>query len=506
MDRLPLEILHAICTSLPHKHILTFRLISRVCAAVGAEYLLDTVALIFLPESFARLKAIAEHPIVSQKVACIVYEAETLPMYSTFNEYKEKARLPDVNVKSPALLNPPPPSDARYRRSYFREIKKRLVFPHQIPRKRLKEGWTLYQQLKHEVQAFQDSSIELEILQFAIARFPKLSVLRVETDRLHAWGRKPLFSARFDSCLVRPHLVEDVADNCGERALRTLLHGIQVARSDSLSFYGGGISWKIFDQHEEQFCHMIGSLRALTRISLIIRTHDMCDTSGCNEEERGEMYDRYDEDWVDCVECLEAGRVRDMLIAAPRLEDIDIEFEKNELEPDGMPYSIDFANVAGNQTWDHLRHFSIRGTDAKQADLLDFFNRHARTLTHLGLVNIRLTGESDTWLSVFQQIPEILHLDSVSVRGTFDSCSQDWLVGDSDMDSDESEDSGDDDDDDDDDDYKRLVLARKTLKSILCHWSCGWPDSGDVCEYAGPEKMAQRKELLTQLSEFLGDE
>ncbi|MCJ1443323.1 MAG: hypothetical protein MMC23_003821 [Stictis urceolatum] len=60
MDQLPAEILHLLCSFLKPTEAARFRLINKQCASIGIEYLLPSLWLGCLPESFARLEALSK--------------------------------------------------------------------------------------------------------------------------------------------------------------------------------------------------------------------------------------------------------------------------------------------------------------------------------------------------------------------------------------------------------------------------------------------------------------
>ncbi|MCJ1381529.1 hypothetical protein MMC17_004640 [Xylographa soralifera] len=150
MDHLPIEVLHTICAHLAVEDVLIFRLLATLYAAVGAQYMLSTVSIAFLPESFARLKAISEHPVISQHVETLVYDLCRLPEITDFQDYKHKVHGPtneDIHIPWP----PPPESDIRALRAYNRGVKKFSALALSLRSQKLKQGWNKYLQLRNEV-------------------------------------------------------------------------------------------------------------------------------------------------------------------------------------------------------------------------------------------------------------------------------------------------------------------------------------------------------------------
>lgn len=117
MNRLPVEILHWICSSFcVRKDVLKFRLVCTTFAAVGAQYMLPQVPVAFLPQSFVRLKAISEHPVISRYVTTIIYQADVLPSIKSFKEYRRWACVPHQPIAPPP--SPDPEANEKIRQNY----------------------------------------------------------------------------------------------------------------------------------------------------------------------------------------------------------------------------------------------------------------------------------------------------------------------------------------------------------------------------------------------------
>ncbi|TGJ88118.1 hypothetical protein E0Z10_g700 [Xylaria hypoxylon] len=78
MDNVPHEILYIVCSLLHVNDILSFRLVNKVFAHIGAAYMLREVTCYMYQEDLARLEAISEHPIFSKHVRSLVYFTLTL--------------------------------------------------------------------------------------------------------------------------------------------------------------------------------------------------------------------------------------------------------------------------------------------------------------------------------------------------------------------------------------------------------------------------------------------
>lgn len=76
--RLPSELIHVVFTYLEPTEAAAFRWAGGVVADIGVQYLVPTAHLVLKEESYTRLLAIAEHPVVSKYVIKLVYETEGL--------------------------------------------------------------------------------------------------------------------------------------------------------------------------------------------------------------------------------------------------------------------------------------------------------------------------------------------------------------------------------------------------------------------------------------------
>ncbi|KAK7748369.1 hypothetical protein SLS62_008632 [Diatrype stigma] len=73
MDRLSSELLHTIASLLSPVDLVSFRLVSRSFAQIGAAHLLPEVTFEAHEQELARLRAIARHPVLSRHVRSLVY-------------------------------------------------------------------------------------------------------------------------------------------------------------------------------------------------------------------------------------------------------------------------------------------------------------------------------------------------------------------------------------------------------------------------------------------------
>ena len=407
MDHLPTEVLQIICGYLSSLDVLSFRLSSRIHAAVGAQHMLPAVVIALMPESLARLKDISEHQVISQHVNTLVYQLGRLPEILDYKDYKRKARISnDERIDTPW---PPPPaeSDKRARKAYDRELAKAATFLDLAPSKTLQKGWDDYLQLHNEVAELENTDIEFAILESAIAKFPRLAAIRVQCRFKYDETGLPSIHGRYYDCFVLPVDPTMGDELCGVRPLHNLLLCASAAGIRLQYLWAGPISWKFFAHDRNGLAQTVGSRGDLRELRMEVGIFDYDDPL---HELR--------ETFRDCVRSFSDGCVRDFLAASKQLEFMEILFEKLDLAENPL-YPINTDNVFGYHTWDRLRRLSLRGIATEEQYLLDFFKRHAKTLKHLALEDFCLRGPRCSWISVFERTPTILHLDSASIRGSF---------------------------------------------------------------------------------------
>ncbi|TGO22213.1 hypothetical protein BPAE_0177g00070 [Botrytis paeoniae] len=101
---LPIEMIQAICKHLPQKDIVTFRLMSSVCAAAGMDRLVEKTYVMFTRESFEKLLNISKHPGMSKRVMAIHYDPLRMRAVSE-DDYNHLLRDEELQPRSESLTN-----------------------------------------------------------------------------------------------------------------------------------------------------------------------------------------------------------------------------------------------------------------------------------------------------------------------------------------------------------------------------------------------------------------
>ena len=364
--------------------------------------MLPQVPVAFLHSSFHRLKAISEHPVVSQYVNTIIFQADLLPKIKSFKEYEHQACLP-----SQQLTHSTRDTDEQVRLHCPRHLIQFVNKADHSFNGQIREGWKLYKSLyKDQVSAIQALHMDIQLFNTVVGRFPRLTNLRVQTRQTYNEAGMHLVDRPYKNALIGVELPGTDDPFCGHRPLVSLLWGKFLSPRNPLQELSAGLlSWTFFYCPESIFTLCKASVRHLRKLDMEIIS---CEFDGGVAGEQ--------EEWLRlCIEVFSKGRVLDFVAAAPDLEIIVLLFDALQ----DYQCVIDLSNVLGDNIWPKLRLLNLRGIEARQDHLLSVFKRHSATLKVLILGDINLCGPKCSWMTVFLQIPEILDLTEAQCHGIF---------------------------------------------------------------------------------------
>ena len=386
MSSLPSELIHMTCKLLPVDSIPSFRLVHPVWADVGLHYMIPEVHLVLLPSSFARLQAIAEHPVLRQYVSSLIYEANTLPKFENFAEW----RLPAIgNIKLPR--KPPQGASERDIRAYNRALDK--AYPEEFPRAEAMKAWKAYRKLYKGQEALRRSGEDVMIIQEAIARFPRLSNVGVlimapprcscECHHISSHGQNA-----YASGLVHPAEVWNNNLYNGIRATKTLLTGAALGTTKLTTLELRNIGWGFSDPDFFAFDQFQGTLISIRELKPSFPVEGYEDWQYTTLQERLPSF---------------------INLCATSLESLSIWFEEVDDE------WVELTHMFKECTLPCLKSLTVSEFQVQTAILQDFFARHAETLKQLFFrCSVLLGGQ---WSDLFTQIPVILDLEEVKLRG-----------------------------------------------------------------------------------------
>ena len=403
--RLPNEILHQIFSLLHPLQVANLRLACKAFSAIGLQYLVPEIHLIFKPSSFDHLRLISEHPVLSQHVHTLFYEADSLEDFDNMKEWKKNIFVPDWFNSVDRKLMPPPPPEAsqREKRAYRRHIDKAREAPRYIySARQLKLAYEEYRHFVWCQDYMRQYDYNSEVIREAMAKLPKLKTIELSLLCCLRNGRSRKMKNAFAKALAAPYGDQGHREPSGAAQLRSLLVGASDAGLEIETLRCGSVQWRFFADEGTVFNKMKHAVRCLRTLEFYITTR--CDDDIDSEELR-------DEEIILCAGYLEeTGRLHDFVTSAPQLENLTVHFDCDNPMP-----SANLSDLVGQFTWPSLRLASFNGISTTEEDLMDFYERHAKTLREIRIESIDL--EYGSWATIFRRIRDTLSLEKVTICG-----------------------------------------------------------------------------------------
>ncbi|KAM0794124.1 hypothetical protein BDR22DRAFT_718291 [Usnea florida] len=372
-ERLPSELIHIIFTNLEPTEAAAFRLVGRVVAAVGLQYLVPTAYLALNEESYDRLLAIAEHPIVSKYVVKLMYETEGL-------KFIDRRRWDH-------MITLPPPhhsASARTWRAHRRQATTALS-----------RAWLIYEEYHASQKRVQQAHFFPEKVAEAMKQLPNLKTIFATAD-----GAYKRYLAEIKNLLPTGHLrvYYYFGRSSDADTTSSILSAAQTVDLRCQHFLSYSINLQVLGQVKNNFA-------SLKRSMLQLETMDLHFTGFQRDIESISM------------ESLERVIVLDFLASAPKLQRLSLAFETSRYDILQMP----FNRTIGGLHWPFLKAVSLVGLCSHEYELRDFFKRHARTLKCVSLEDMRQYKGS--WHMTFQDMRRAFafgqQLETCRVSGYF---------------------------------------------------------------------------------------
>lgn len=372
-DHLPSELIHMIFTYLEPTEAAAFRWLGRITAEIGLQYLAPTVYLTLNEESYDRLLAIAEHPVVSKYVVKLEYETEGLrrPDRESFDSmFRKKIGFMPRRYESE---RPSRFASARTWRSYERDSVRNIPLPSQRQTKELlNRAWSMYEASHISQKKVKEANCFPERLVVAMKQFRNLKKVSTSADSFYKRYVAPIKDLLPTySFLYGPYpSFRSAAD-----ATSSVLLAAESADLRVDSFACERLDWHFFLQDNKNFA-------ALKRSMLYLKSMNI---EFSIRKDVSHDHLTWETDFIR-GECLEKGRVLDLITSAPDLEHLGLIFERCWL----LPIVPMLKEVIGNFYWSSLKLVSLEGLSSGENDLVEFCKRHAHTLRDLSLNNMRL--------------------------------------------------------------------------------------------------------------------
>ncbi len=403
--RLPNELIHQVFSLLRPLQVANLRLACKAFAIIALEYLVPKVHLIFKPSSFAHLQKISEHPVLSQHVHSLFYEADSLEDVDSIKEWKKNIIVPDWfnTVPTELISSPPPDASKREMRAYRRAREKaRPASRYIYSARQLKKAYEEYKHFVWVQNYTRQYDYNSEMISDAMAKLPRLKTVELSLECCLHNGRSRKLEKAFARGLSVPYGDEGHREPCGVAPLRSLLVGASDAGLAIETLRCGTVQWQFFTQRDVVFNKLKHAVRCLRTMAFYITTR-------CEEDsDRGELYH---EEIPLCAEYLkDSGRLRDFITSAPQLEHLTVQFDcDNPMAPARL------SDLVGHFSWHSLRVAALNMISTTEEELMNFYERHAKSLREICIESIQL--DHGSWASLFRRIRNTLSLEKATVCG-----------------------------------------------------------------------------------------
>ena len=122
------------------------------------------------------------------------------------------------------------------------------------------------------------------------------------------------------------------------------------------------------------------------------------------EDEDDDTYEWQEDVVIECRQLFQTGLLGEILASAPDLHKLAIEFDRQD-----PCCPINIQHIVLSTHWQNLRKVSFDSIDTAEESWVVFFERHASSIRHICLRNIRLTD--GTWPDVLEHMQTVLDLE-----------------------------------------------------------------------------------------------
>ncbi|MCJ1264109.1 hypothetical protein MMC22_003980 [Lobaria immixta] len=351
MDRLSVELIRIICSSLIPSDVGRLRRASRFYANVGRPFMFQQLHLLFAPDSFERLRAISSDPTLAPHVTSLFYEADTLPVCEEM-EHWQSFLGDSAGLLGLEFIYPPSPNNSSERacRAYRREVDQL---------ENLKS--TRYQKFLiylDQQDAMRKDNYHAGKIADAMFHLLNLEAIILSFEYWAGGASKAARNPYSDSLMLS--LLQGSADT--QIKLKTLC--------------GGVIDWKFFKQSDEVFKDLQKAVRNVRELELEFST-----SPGIEEAEdliRNSDGDELESEILECAGYLKNGRLKELLAAAPSLKRLDLRFDSTIPSwIQGCP--TDLRYVLGKHKWGCLADVTLSFLGSRAEDLVDFCETRLHT-------------------------------------------------------------------------------------------------------------------------------
>lgn len=484
LSRLPVELVHMICTYLTPTQVASIRTVSSTIAAVGLQYLATTVTLTLKEKSFDRLLEISRHPVISKYVYSLHYEHDFLTQFNRA-QWEMIIKTPDCIFAQDEFCELRVPSRYASKRVWraFRRACNAFKACNTYGETRLDQAFMAYQSHCAEQDHAWQSDFFIHKLTDALQHLPNLRAIYMPKhgsySRYQMETGQILDGAFYDQRTIESNSVDvtrsillavdqairfgqngntraavvgegatsrasssytsDAIDDdpAGSNQVSAGLGG-RAPESDCLRGNGLGgshervlrikdftsesLNWRLLLEDHEVFTAMKRSISNLTKLG--IHLLDGC----CIKDDTACI--RLPDDLEAPRKCLRRGLLHDFVKSAPGLEELDVSFTFNFHN-----LSLHLTDIVGSFRWASLSTVHFKRITVDLGSLEEFCSRHSSTLSNLSLGVLRMSNHTplpgrDPWYSMFDKIREATTLKKASVYGNLYHIANTWPMDD----------------------------------------------------------------------------
>lgn len=265
---LPPELIHMVFRYLEPTEAAAFRWAGRVVAEIGLQYLVPTVHLALMEESYDRLLAIAEHPMVSKYVVKLEYETEGL-MSTDREQFDQMIRFSEViPQRQDSSERPSSSASARAWRAYERQSVRNIPL---LSQKHMNRAWSMYEQYHASQMKVQEADFFPEKIAKAMKQFSNLKRICTSAD-----GARERYVAEIKGLLPTCYYSQPIPtaweDPLNVGATSSVMLAVGSAGLHLESFCCQSVNWEIFTQNKKNFATLKKSLFRVKEMNIAFST------------------------------------------------------------------------------------------------------------------------------------------------------------------------------------------------------------------------------------------
>lgn len=386
MEKCPAEVLHLICRLLIPKDIKEARLVCKMLAVIAGQYLVPVVTFNSSAVSLDRLKMISQHPLFSQHVNKLIYEANILPPVHNIRCYEKIL----ISKRMHTIDHPDPPPRNSSRRAYRVFMRAMTKFTNDcgLTKKQLETQFNKYKTMREAQQLLLESKYDKNVLINALPRFPRLKSIKF--DNL---GRcKHVLSERHCEQFQEIDGFPTPGDPTNIRVVPQVAHLLKAmckTKAAIENFDLAAVNPNVFKNLTSASRELVNrNLNKLKTIKLAFKVDGDTD----------DMLDELEPD--DSFEVFEDDSLKTFLASNQELEDLQVSFLDCP-----MHVAVKIENLLGDHHWINLRSICLMSIKTSSDDLLACLRRHSSSLIDMRLGYVVLTeGEWDDTIDGIQLI------------------------------------------------------------------------------------------------------